>query len=93
MDELLRAPSLDLQADAALLCNTLSIIVPAICCHCGGATGQHGDFQNVPFALGFGSEGAVQQQLVRCELDGTQILLHCRPDDLAGCLALRCCKL
>eukprot|EP00971_Amphidinium_carterae_P230052 4565827-Amphidinium_carterae.1 len=74
MDEDLRAPSGDLQAAAAFVNDVLSVLI-IICAHNGRSTGQHRDLQHVPGTLRFGSEGAVQQQLVpvRCKVDGIRI--------------------
>eukprot|EP00971_Amphidinium_carterae_P263710 5231812-Amphidinium_carterae.1 len=90
MDEGLGAASLDLQAAAASPNHGLGVGVVPSRHHHGGAPGQHGDLQKVPVPLRFGREGAVQEQLVRCVLDGVFILLHCRQDDLAVCIALLC---
>eukprot|EP00971_Amphidinium_carterae_P187758 3726716-Amphidinium_carterae.1 len=65
VDKLLVAALGDRQAPAALFKDVLSVHIIQ-CAHNRGSTGQHGDLQNVPPRLGFGSEGAVQQQLVRC---------------------------
>eukprot|EP00971_Amphidinium_carterae_P240997 4784488-Amphidinium_carterae.1 len=87
VDKLLIAALGDRQAAAAPLNNFLSALI-ITCAYNGRSTGQHGDLQNIEALLGFGSEGPVQQQLVRCVLDGVPMLLHCRQDDLAVCLAL-----
>eukprot|EP00971_Amphidinium_carterae_P265531 5267535-Amphidinium_carterae.1 len=63
------ARSLDLQALAAFPNDFLSLVAIS-CHHSRGSTGQHGDLQNVPPLLDFGSESAVQQQFVRCVPDG-----------------------
>eukprot|EP00971_Amphidinium_carterae_P022305 439906-Amphidinium_carterae.1 len=65
VEEALRAAFVDLQV-AATSRNDLLNALFLVGQQSDGSPRQHGDLQHVPVLLHFRSEGAVQQQLVRC---------------------------